>query len=304
MEEEKSRAPFVTNVTDDVVEKLKIDLKQQGFELSEPPYTIFQAKKKGVSCTLYTSLKLTVMGKGMEEFIAYYLEPEILKSTPFTYPQEDVLDETPRIGVDESGKGDFFGPLCIAAVFCGGKDVYDLKKLGVKDSKTMSDVAALKISTKIKERCPHSVVRISPLKYNELYTKFKNLNSLLAWGHATAIETVSKQTACQNIIIDQFAHEVVIQKAMKQKNLDLKPILRIRGEQDIVVAAASILARAAFLEGLSHLSREFQLTLPKGASAKVVDTGKMLVYKWGKNALERAAKLHFRTTQEVLAQNA
>lgn len=106
---------FVATIDLALAAKLQTDLREQGFELTKPPYTIFSAQKQGISCTLYTSGKITVQGKGKDDFIAYYLEPEILKSLAYTYPESGV-DMTPHIGVDEAGKGDFFGPLCIAGV--------------------------------------------------------------------------------------------------------------------------------------------------------------------------------------------
>lgn len=175
---------FVTKFNLELTAKLKSDLTAQGFEFSTPPYTIFSAKKKGISCTLYQSGKLTVQGKEMGHFLEFYLEPEILGSFAYTYKEEsaDSVDATPHIGVDESGKGDFFGPLCIAAVYADNEGIKRLLKLGVKDSKVLSEKTILKIAREIREQFLCHIVRINPLKYNELYTKFGNLNHLLAWG--------------------------------------------------------------------------------------------------------------------------
>ena len=296
---------FVMTLDHDVIQKLKNDLTEQGFEFSQPPYTIFAAKKKGISCTLYNSFKLTVQGKEMRSFIEFYLEPEILKNVSFTYAEQApaiVHDEKGRIGVDEAGKGDFFGPLCVAAVFAEGAKVQELVKLGVKDSKNLSDAQVKKLAKSIKQNFQHAVIPISPFKYNELYGKFQNLNSLLAWGHATAIENLSKLSGCTCVIIDQFANESVVLNAVKRKKLEIDLTQRHRGEEDIVVAAASILARAAFLEGLERLSQEVGIELPKGASSKTIDTGRALVAKWGKDVLEKVSKQHFRTTSQVLGE--
>ncbi len=296
---------FVTTITSDLIEKLKHDLPSQGFELSQPPYTHFSAKKKGISCTLYTSLKLTVQGKEMRSFIEFYLEPEILKKFEFTYkePINPVTHDTKgRIGVDESGKGDFFGPLCVAAVFASGEKIQRLVELGVKDSKVLSDALIKKIAKQIRGEFQHSIIPISPLKYNELYEKFHNLNSLLGWGHATVIESLSKLSGCKCAIIDQFAHESVVQNALKRKKLDIDLVQKHRAEADIVVAAASILARAAFLEGMDKLSQGVGIELPKGASSKTIDVGKALVAKWGKEVLGKVSKQHFKTTQQVLGE--
>jgi ribonuclease HIII len=156
------------------------------------------------------------------------------------------------------------------------------------------------MSKKIRAACPHSIVKISPQKYNELYDNFKNLNHLLAWGHATAIGDLVQKTGCLDVIIDQFASEHVVESALKRKSLEVHLTQRHGGEADPVVAAASILARAAFLEGLEDLSREFGMSLPKGASELVVEAARALVRREGEEVLKKVAKLHFKTRQQVL----
>jgi len=172
------KACFVAQIDLSLKEKLQNDLLDQGFKLTTPPYTLFSAQKKGVSCTLYTSGKLTVQGKDKEDFIHFYLEPEILKSLAYSHPEIEI-DMTPRIGIDEAGKGDFFGPLCIAGVYGDEKMIKELLTIGVKDSKTISDKNILLLKSKIQRICPHAIVRLPPKKYNELYSNFRNLNRLL-----------------------------------------------------------------------------------------------------------------------------
>lgn len=235
----------------------------------------------------------------MGDFITFYLEPEILQSVAFSYPETQV-EMTPHVGIDESGKGDFFGPLCVAGVQANEAQIKELMALGVKDSKGLSDAAVKALSGKIKKVCPHVVVFISPKKYNELYAKFKNLNHLLGWGHATAITELVEKTNCTHVIIDQFASEHVVINALKKKQIKVDLTQRHRAEADPVVAAASILARTAFLDGLAKLSDQYGETLPKGASPKVVQIGKKLVAKYGPDVLESVAKLHFKTKNEIL----
>ncbi len=292
---------FVTTIDLALAEKLRGDLLEQGFSLKTPQYTLFSAQKEGVSCTLYTSGKLTVQGKGKDTFIEFYLEPQILGTFSYTHPADVAdLDLSARIGIDEAGKGDFFGPLCIAGVQAGDETLRQLIAIGVRDSKSMSDQAVLKLAAKIKAHHPHAIVSISPSRYNELYPKFHNLNRLLAWGHATAIEELHKKTACPRVIIDQFASEHVVANAIKQKHLDLQVEQRHRGEEDHVVAAASILARAAFLEGLKKLEKEYGVLLPKGASSLVVQAAQKIVAQHGRELLSKLAKLHFKTLNDVL----
>lgn len=293
-------ACFVATIDVGLAPKLQQDLRSQGFELAPAPHAFFTAKKKGLSCTLYLSGKLTVQGKDKDEFISYYLEPEILQSFTYLYPTAHV-DETARIGSDEAGKGDFFGPLCVASLFTPQDKVKDLIHLGVKDSKKLTDKTVVELSKKLKSAFAHKILRLFPEKYNELYDKFHNLNRMLAWCHATAIEELSSGTKCTKVILDQFAPKEVMEDLFKRKKVELDLIQRVRAEEDPVVAAASILARAAFLEGMQQLSDTFHLTLPKGASQQVIELGKEFVKKHGKDNLKKVAKLHFKTTQTVLS---
>jgi len=283
-----------------LADKLKGILLEQGFTLSKPPYTLFSAKKKGVSCTLYESGKLTVQGKDMKEFIEYYLEPEILGTFNFTHPEAN-LDLTPRIGLDEAGKGDFFGPLCIAGLYADSDGIKKLLEWGIKDSKTLNDASIQKLAKKIRAEFSYTVIRLFPLKYNELYTKFKNLNRLLAWAHTAALGDLVQKTGCTNAILDQFADKAVVEKQVAQKKLEVNLTQRVRGEEDLVVAAASILARSAFVDGIAKLSEEYETELPKGASAAVIKAGKELVAKFGPEVLNKVAKVHFKTKTDILS---
>jgi len=295
----KTPACFSATIDLQLAPKLKQDLIEQGFELSQPPYTLFSAKKKGLSCTLYESGKITVQGKEMATFIEFYLEPEILKEFKFSH-KETLLDLTPRIGMDEAGKGDYFGPLCIAALYADGDGIKKLLELGVRDSKRFSDASILKLAGKIRPAFAYTVIRLFPLKYNELHAKFKNLNRLLGWAHTAALADLSLKTGCKEAILDQFADKSIVERQMAQKKLDLHLVQKVRGEEDLVVAGASILARAAFLEGMQKLSEEFGMEIPKGANNSVKVAAKALIAKWGSDVLGKVAKTHFKTTNEVL----
>jgi len=207
--------------------------------------------------------------------------------------------EIGHIGVDESGKGDYFGPLVIAACYVGLEHLAELD--GVKDSKKLTDPVAVRLATKIRATCPHSVIAIGPQKYNELYANFKNLNALLAWGHAQAIENVLETQNASHIISDEFAKGgFAVKNALKAKGKLLEFRSAVRAEEDIAVAAASILARAEFLRRLAALGATYGCVFPKGAT-NVIGTGKAFVQKNGSQALGMVAKLHFKTTAQVLA---
>jgi ribonuclease HIII len=206
-----------------------------------------------------------------------------------------------RIGIDESGKGDYFGPLVIAAVFVDATTQGELKLMAVRDSKKISDGRILEMAPDIKTICPHSVIAIGPQKYNELYAKIKNLNRLLAWGHAKALENLLEHVPCERAISDQFGNERLILNALQEKGRTIVLEQRTKAESDLAVAAASILARAEFLLRLKRLSNEVGTTLPKGASPTVELAARMVIKKHGQDRLGHVAKLHFKTTQAVLA---
>ncbi len=205
-----------------------------------------------------------------------------------------------RIGIDESGKGDYFGPLVIAAVHVTPELEPDLRLMNVRDSKRISDGRILEMAPDIKLVCRHSIVAIGPERYNELYKKIKNLNRLLAWGHARALENLLEQVNCDLAIADQFGDERFVLNALQEKGKRIRLIQRTKAESDLAVAAASILARAEFLLRLKRLSDDIGLALPKGASPQVELAGRMIVKKHGQERLATVAKLHFKTTQAVL----
>lgn len=206
-----------------------------------------------------------------------------------------------RIGIDESGKGDYFGPLVVAAVHVTPEIEPDLKLMEVRDSKKISDGRVLEIARDLRQVCKHSIVAIGPQRYNELYAKIGNLNRLLAWGHARALENLLAQADCGLAISDQFGDERYILNALLEKGKRIQLVQRTKAEDDLAVAAASILARAEFLLRLKRLSEEVGTALPKGAS-NVELAARMVVKKHGKDRLGTVAKLHFKTTKSVLGQ--
>jgi ribonuclease HIII len=215
-------------------------------------------------------------------------------------------EETPRaaaagrghIGTDEAGKGDYFGYLVVAAVYVEPEQEDALRAIGVRDSKRVSDGAARRAAKAIRAQVPCDVVRISPRRYNELYAKLRNLNRLLAWGHARAIENLLEREPATVVISDQFGDEQWLRQALMRKGRQVTLVQMPRAEQDLAVAAASILARAEFLQTLETLSERVGLKLPKG-STHVIETARELWQRGGDELLGEVAKLHFRVTREA-----
>lgn len=203
-----------------------------------------------------------------------------------------------HIGVDESGKGDYFGPLVIAACYVGPEHLAELE--GVKDSKKLTDAQALSLAGRIRAVCPHEIISIGPEKYNDLYSRMQNLNRMLEWGHARAIESVLEKQPSKKVISDQFANPAGLRRRLFEKGRTVELESRVRAEEDIAVAAASILARAEFLRRLKGLGESSGIDLPKGAGPGVIEAAKKFVRSKGPEALGNVAKLHFKTTQSVL----
>jgi ribonuclease HIII len=272
----------------------------------EVPYTRIAVDAEGCKVMLYTSGKCLVQGKGATDFVQFVLEPLVLREVRTGY--EDVLHPQafePHAGIDESGKGDFFGPMVIAAVYTNEDLTRQFQAMGVKDSKSISsDKKALSLAREIRERLGNrfALVTIGPRAYNRLYAKMRSVNTLLAWGHARALEDLLERVpSCSRAVADQFGPQRQIEQALMRKGRRIVLEQRPRAESDPAVAAASILARAGFLHALQALGERLGLEIPKGASARVVDAARELVARHGPPVLLDAAKCHFKTTDKVLA---
>ena len=204
-----------------------------------------------------------------------------------------------HIGTDESGKGDFFGPLVIAGVMVDEKAAKIFLDAGIKDSKKVTDKKILTLEPLIKENSVYSVIAISNPKYNELYGKIKNLNRLLAWGHARVIENVLTEQTCEYVLSDQFGDESLIKSALMEKGKTVRLEQMHRAESDIAVAAASILARAEFVNRIQKMENTFGVKFPKGCAPQVKVSANEFIEKYGKDRLSEVCKTHFKTYKEV-----
>jgi ribonuclease HIII len=201
------------------------------------------------------------------------------------------------VGSDESGKGDYFGPLVVGAVALTAGNWRVALELGVRDSKSLTDARASALARELRAAFPCEVVTIMPPRYNELRASMGSVNRVLAWAHARAIEEVlARAPEAEAVVADQFGDESLIRDALKTRGRTVRLVQMHRAERDPAVAAASILARAEFLRRLDALGRQAGLRLPKGASSAVDAAARALVASRGEDALRAVAKLHFRTT--------
>jgi len=296
---------YTHTLTRDQASTLRTLLAESGFQFSPKQYTLFFARKNSLSVTVYEKgPKVLVQGKGVEEFVQFELEPKILGEAKLGYEEVHSPEMfEPHFGVDESGKGDFFGPLVVAGVYVDRGIARKLVDAGVQDSKRIGSDARIRALAETIRKSTAGLIEtvlIGPERYNELYQKFGNLNKLLGWGHARVIENLlAKKSDCPRALSDQFADARVIEQSLLRHGRKIDIEQRTKAESDIGVAAASILAREAFINWLERRGKELGLRLERGVSANVKEAAKKLVEINGPQVLRELAKVHFRTAHEI-----
>ena len=303
----KKLSTYTIKLDDAQMETLHGILQSRGWPTAEVAYTRFAFKGPSCNVTAYTSGKAVVAGKGTEDFVQNVIEPEITGQAALGY--DAVLHPewfTAHAGLDESGKGDFFGPVIAATVVAEKAAIDAWIAAGVKDSKKIADSQIVKLDELIRNT-PGVVVETcfsGMTKYNDLMGRpGANLNRLLAWYHATALNNALNKKWVPWGLLDQFTEQPLVQRELAKKAtapFDLK--MRTKAEEDPVVAAASIVARAEFVRQMHALSLKFGDKLQKGASAAVKLQAHEIIRKFGAPALRDFAKLHFRTAYEVVSE--
>jgi len=289
----------------DQAAKLRALLQELGFDFATKPYTLFFAQKGKLSVAVYEKgPKVLLQGKGSEEFVQFQLEPKILEQAELGYEEVHSPEMfEPHFGIDESGKGDFFGPLVIAGVYVDGPIARKFLDAGIKDSKRIGSDSRIRALAKIIRSTTgiaFNAVVIGPERYNQLYEKFGNLNKLLGWGHARAIENLLiKKPECPRALSDQFADRRVIEGALLQHGKKIRLEQRTKAESDLAVAAASIMAREAFIDWLERCGKANGVKLGRGVSEQVKEAARKLVKAQGPEILGKVAKTHFRTAHEI-----
>ena len=251
--------------------KLKLLLREEGYRFEERPYTLYFAQKDKLTIAVYEKgPKAVIQGRGTEDFVRFRLEPDILGEAKLGY--EEVLNPemfAPHFGIDESGKGDFFGPLVIAGVYVDRDVTRQFQELGITDSKRISSDKRIRdLASAIRRSgTAQSVVAIGPDRYNALFLKIGNLNRLLAWGHARVIENLcALRPDSPRALSDKFADVRVLQRALLEKGRNIVLDQRTKAESDFAVAAASILAREKFIDWLDTAGKRVGVRLPRGVS--------------------------------------
>ena len=303
---ERKKTSFTYELTNDQQELLLGLMVNGNFRKREVPYSLYSIEGDHFNATLYEKekhgkRKLCVQGSKAEDFILFNLEPLVLGGASLGYEKELNPELfSAHAGCDESGKGDYFGPLVVCAAFTDERLSEEMQKLGVKDCKQMSDKAVLTAGAALRKLLGenrYAVVQLNPPAYNRLYAKMRNINRMLAWAHGTAIENLlTNCPQCPRVVVDQFAPtETTILRALKERGKKAKVEQRHKAESDIAVAAASVIARELFLRWMGT-------DYPLGSSdPSVRETAEKMVAENGATWLMNHCKVHFQTTDKVLA---
>ncbi|MBL9201270.1 MAG: ribonuclease HIII [Opitutaceae bacterium] len=301
-------ASYTVKLDDAQMDKLRAICVERGWTPFEVAYTrfAFKADHLKVNVSAYTSGKAVIAGKGTEDFVRDTLEPEVIGAAQLGY--DDVLHPDwfeAHAGLDESGKGDFFGPVVAATVIAERGAIEAWRKAGVQDSKKIAEMQIFKLEDIIRNT-EGAVVRTcfcGMPKYNELMSRpGANLNRLLAWQHATALEQALAAKRVPWGLLDQFSEQPLVQRELAKKGVkDFELRMRTKAESDPVVAAASVIARAEFQRQMVLLGKKLGAKLQKGAGPLVKTQGSEIIAKFGARALGEFAKLHFRTAYEVVS---
>ncbi len=313
-ESQKRKTSFTFELTEDQQEVLLGIMVNGNFRKREVPYSLYSVEGDHFNATLYEKekhgkRKLCVQGSKAEDFVLFQLEPLVLGAASLGYEKELSPERfSAHAGSDESGKGDYFGPLVVCCAYTDETLSQEMAKLGVRDCKQMTDKAVLSAGAALRALLGpsgYSVVKLGPAAYNRLYAKMRNINRMLAWAHGTAIEELlTKREGCDRVVVDQFAPtEATIARALKERGRKARVEQRHKAEDDIAVAAASVIAREIFLRSVSETAEECGLErIPIGSSdPRVREVAADMVRAHGATWLMNHCKAHFQTTDKVLA---
>ena len=272
------------------------------------PHAHYQLKLPSLSVTAYKSGKVVLQGTAVDEFIQKHDLTALTSTKKTNYDTKGLPEGFSNwsvIGSDEVGTGSYFGPLTVACAFVPENLNKELQQLGVKDSENLTDAQIQEVVPKIKKLIPYKLITLWPEKYNEVQ-QTKNLNEMKALLHNQVIKLLYQQLnpeTVQAVLIDEFCTPKNYYRYLQEQTTPLKSItyFKTKGESHhIAVAAASMIARDAFLEGLKTLSKEYGYPLLSGAHTDVDNLASKILEYDGIEVLSKVAKLHFANTQKAI----
>ena len=293
------------------IEKVKAHYLKYKIERSAPG-VVFAAKLSDTAITIYKSGKVMFQGNGASREAALWNGGTSSTSTTVKSPltKGDTLPEhfelQSVVGSDETGTGDYFGPITVAACFVPSHQVELVKELGVKDSKMLTDELMRRIAPDLMKTLTHSVLVLKNEKYNEIQGRGWSQGKIKAMMHNQALKHVLKKMEPEKpayILIDQFAERSIYYNHIKMEKEIIREnvLFSTKAEQlHVSVAAASIIARYAFLKEMDRLTEIAKTAIPKGASAKVDEIAAKIYLKHGEEFLKSITKWHFANTQKAM----
>lgn len=289
-----AQSTLVLNLTPREQDRFHVRLQAGEFEFRSVAHARFSVRGEGIVATLYESGKLVIQGRNADAFVARFLEAPAADSAAGEGAPA-CAESLPTVGSDEAGKGDYFGPLVVAAVKLEAEDAERLARGGSLDSKQISDERVAQLAPAFQERFEHAVELLEPPEYNREHARRRNLNPMLADLHAQAIRRLA--VPGDRVVIDRFAREELMEGCLA--DLDVRLEQFPRAERVPAVGAASVIARHVFLQRMRELSLEHAIDLHKGAGAPTDAAGRRFVKLHGVEALELVAKLHFKNTRKI-----
>lgn len=265
-----------------------------------PPYAIFQAQEEDTIITLYNS------GKAMFQGTSADVDANMWSSVIENDKKEEITTKyinVNSIGSDEVGTGDYFGPIVVTASYVKKEDISFLQKLGVTDSKKLTDDKILNIVPEIIKNIKYKSIILNNEEYNEKYNKDVNLNKIKAIMHNKALYALlQEEKNVDYIIVDEFAKEERYYKYLEDSTNIVRNITFMTKAEDknYAVACSSLISRYIFIKELDNLSDTYSTPLPKGSGSNVDKIGEELVEKYGKEILDKIAKKNFSNTKRIL----
>lgn len=280
-------------ITNDLLIKMK-DFYEDFIEENDNPHLEFFARLDDCTISVYKSMKAVFQGlEAKEEASIWQLIPE-----------SSWLITESHIGSDEVGTGDYFGPVCVAAVYVKSDDIDWLNGLGVADSKKISDEKILEIAPLLIKRLPYSQMAVDNPKFNDLTAKGYNMNKIKAILHNAVLNNVKNKVNNQNIkiVVDQFAEEKLYYSYLINESIIVNNITFMTKAESHApaVAAASIIARYSFLKKMEEISKKYNITIPKGAGMVVDTFGELFIKLYGMEELTKITKLNFKNTSKII----
>ncbi|MBM7648875.1 ribonuclease HIII [Bacillus ectoiniformans] len=303
-------AHTVLKVTDQTLKQMK-EFYQQYSTGSLPPGAVFAAKKPSCSITGYRSGKVLFQGKeAMTEAARWQggtaVSSPAKKAKPKTASLPEGFASMSVIGSDEVGTGDFFGPITVASAYVKREQMDELRQLGVRDSKNLNDQQIASLAKQLIKIIPYSLLILKNEKYNELQQSGMSQGKIKALLHNQALIKLHEKILPEKpeaVLIDQFAEKTTYYRYLKeQKNIFKENVyFSTKGESvHLSVAAASIIARYAFVKEFDKLSTEAGFKIPKGAGSQVDAAGARLIIEKGEDALRQFTKMHFANTDKAM----